>query len=583
MTIRKKLTVFLLILILALIAYSNSLFCGFTYDDISVIEENSFITKLSNIQYLLNDGYFNNSAEKSYRPLATLTYMIDYAMWGENPFGYHLHNLILHIASALMIFLLGSMLIKDRTVTMIATLLFTCHPLMTESVCSVSFREDLLSAFFVLSALFTYLLYRQSGKMYWITLSLATYLLSLLSKEMGLAFIPIITVFELFRRKKEKTLLTAAVGIAIVTAIFLLIRFVWMKNPDDSYVSSRFNFIVFAKTMFTYLQLYFFPIKLRILYYDTELFNHWKDAILCITAFLVGTIGFFNLKTKNKKIGFLFMSISVAGFLPVMNIYPIRHVVAERYTYLPAFGIFLFIALLLKDNLRRYKTKFLAIIVIISVSLFSARTIARNSIWTDNLSLWSSTAKNNPWLSEAFYSLAHAYQSRKDIDNAIITYKKAIQLNPNYFDAFVNLGRAYVERGIVNAGIKQYLRAMKLDSSSPIVRYNLGLAYDKVNQQEKALYQLNKCVELDPNYYQAYNALGIHYIKINDAKKAEFYWLKTLKINNSFTKAYSNLGSLYANSGNFDKARYFWNEALKINPNHEAVRTKLRHMENTLK
>ncbi len=583
MTTKKNLIAFLLIIILALVAYCNTLLCGFTYDDVSVIEENTFITKLSNIQYLVNDGYFKNSAEKSYRPLATLSYMIDHAIWKKNPFGYHLHNLMLHIMSAIMIFLLGSIVIKDKTVTLIAALLFASHPLMSESVCSVSFREDLLSAFFLISALFFYLLYRREGRLYLLTLSLSTYLLSLLSKEMGLAFIPIVGVLELFRRKKGKTLLRASIGISIITVIFLLIRFVWMKNPDDSYHSTPFSLTILIKTMFTYLQLYFFPIKLRILYYDTELFNHRREIVLCITALLIGIVGFFNLKTKNKKIGLLFMSISFAGFVPVMNIYPIRHLVAERYTYLPAFGILFFIALLIKDNLRKYKTELLIFTVIICVSLFSARTIARNSIWSDNLSLWSNTAKNNPWLSEAFYSLGHAYQSRKDVDMAIISYKKAIRLNPDYYDAFVNLGRAYVEIGLIEPGIKQYLHALKLDPASPIVQYNLGIAYNKLNQTEKSLYYLNKCVELDPNYYQAYNALGIQYIRMNDPKKAEFYWLKTLKINHSFTKAYSNLGSLYANLGESDRARYFWHKALKISPNDQAVRSKLKRLENSLR
>ncbi|MCB1196014.1 hypothetical protein KDK77_07495, partial [bacterium] len=93
----KKSLCYCIIVFLTLLTYANTLNNQFAYDDVSVIVENDFITSWDNLRAFFSRDYFNGAGEQSYRPLVTLSYFIDYQVWGKNPFGYHLTNLILHL------------------------------------------------------------------------------------------------------------------------------------------------------------------------------------------------------------------------------------------------------------------------------------------------------------------------------------------------------------------------------------------------------------------------------------------------------------------------------------------------------
>ena len=196
----------LLISALAVITFLNSLENAFVYDDVFTITNNYFIRDWGNFPALFTNDYFNNSGEVTYRPVVTLSYFIDYSIWRLNPLGFHLANILLHTISTVLVYTLLSGIIKNSAVPFLTGILFAAHPILTEAINGISYREDLLAAVFFLSSI---LLFIQSAfrnpqskiRNYLYPLSLFSYLLALCSKEMAITLPLFIFLYDIILTK----------------------------------------------------------------------------------------------------------------------------------------------------------------------------------------------------------------------------------------------------------------------------------------------------------------------------------------------------------------------------------------------
>jgi len=152
-----------LIIVLTCLAYANALTNSFIWDDFLLIVTNDFVHSWDNVPLLLSPEYITDTAEMqhlgetaigsgelSYRPVNTLTFFLDYGAWGLNPFGFHLTNLLLHTANGILLFFFIRKISKNHTAAILTALLFTLHPVNSETVAVINFREDLLIVFFCL-------------------------------------------------------------------------------------------------------------------------------------------------------------------------------------------------------------------------------------------------------------------------------------------------------------------------------------------------------------------------------------------------------------------------------------------------
>src|SRR3989338_5659146 len=155
-----------LILLISIAIYSNTLKNGFVYDDEFTIVNNTLIKNFSNISKLFTKEYFTTSAEMSYRPVVTFTYFIDYSLYGIKPWGYHLTNLILHAMNGVILYIFLTLFIQPSQSSifkllsppLLISLLFITHPVLTEAVNAISFREVGLCFLFFISALILYII-----------------------------------------------------------------------------------------------------------------------------------------------------------------------------------------------------------------------------------------------------------------------------------------------------------------------------------------------------------------------------------------------------------------------------------------
>ena len=158
--ITKKLHLSILIFVIVCLSqfvYLNSLSNQFVYDDEFTIVTNYFVKTWNNFPLLFNSDYFKLSGELSYRPVVTLSYFIDYTLWKLNPFGFHLTNTLLHTLNSVLLFFLLTRIFNCRTTSFIAALVFSCHPVLSEAVNAISYREDLLATTFFISSFILYI------------------------------------------------------------------------------------------------------------------------------------------------------------------------------------------------------------------------------------------------------------------------------------------------------------------------------------------------------------------------------------------------------------------------------------------
>ena len=210
------------LIILSFAAYLNALSNTFVFDDIYVISGNYFIRDWQNIFGLFTSKYFAASGELSYRPVVTLSYFVDYSLWHLNPMGYHLTNIILHTLNSTILFFLVQRMVRNTPLAFLASLFFACHPVLSEAVNAISYREDLLAATFFITAFILYIkllasnkfMYRtemlhsvqhdsvchsernEESKFYLYPLSLLSYLFALFSKEMAITLPFLIFFFD---------------------------------------------------------------------------------------------------------------------------------------------------------------------------------------------------------------------------------------------------------------------------------------------------------------------------------------------------------------------------------------------------
>ena len=188
--------------LVSLVVYFNSLTNGFVYDDYATIVENKYIQHPGkSLPSLFSRSYFNiASGEASYRPVATLSYYLIYSIAELNATYYHLFSVLLHALNVILVYLLANIIIKNRYFALMAGLLFACHPALTEAVDAISYNEDLLAAAFFFLAFICYAgidteEVKSCIKVY--VLSLFSFLLALLSKEMAITLPAVIFLYDL--------------------------------------------------------------------------------------------------------------------------------------------------------------------------------------------------------------------------------------------------------------------------------------------------------------------------------------------------------------------------------------------------
>jgi protein O-mannosyl-transferase len=449
-SIDPQLIVIIGLIVLVFLCYADALGNQFVFDDFYVVYANQRIHSIS--MALFSDIY---------RPFRDLSYAFDVAIWGEQPFGFHLTNVIIHAANVLLVFVLVRTIARDLATSTLAALIFAVHPIQTDAVAYISGRRDLLFAFFYISAFLCYLAYYRNRWSPWAVLALFSFAIlwvfSVLSKEMAMT-LPIVifvwhycdewketegnwwkrslqTAWKAFSREKVLYLVMVTGGLIVswylvfVRGASLLVTRAGIKYWGGSFYS---NALTVFRVHAWYLKQLVYPTPITQYlgaFEPSQTIFEWR-VIVSLT--IVGAVlcGGFLLLGRERLMSFSVLSYFVF-LLPVSQIIPHHELLADHYLYLPMASFGLFASLLTKrvsdSGLVIKKAPYVlagAIIV-----LFAVMTVVQNRNWKDERTLWTANYEALPNSPRAALNLGNTYQDTEP-QKAEELFKRALELSP---------------------------------------------------------------------------------------------------------------------------------------------------------
>lgn len=563
----------LIILIIGIIVYANSFGNEFVWDDDYLVVNNTFIKDWRCLNKIFSSNLFGGSWGDSsfYRPIQSLTLLVDYSFWHLNPFGYHLTNTLLHIANAILIYLLAMYLFRVRGAAIFTALLFLVHPVQTEAVTYISGRADpLMTLFLLLSSIFFI-------KALYIG-SLSCFILALLSKEVSLIFPILLLIYCLLEGKKifKKRVLSLA-GYFLISIIYLLVR-VFILNflqtaTSDTPLFTRI--IISCKTFAHYLGFIVFPFGLH-MERQLDIKGSLLEPDIWLSLVLLILFIFFASKTaKRSKITSFGLWWFLTSLLPTSGIFPINAFLAEHWLYVPSVGLFLAISSYAVEISNRRYQKISPVIFILILTAFSMLTIRQNTVWKDKEKLYKHILKLNPQSSRAHFNLGSTYGEKNLDDEAILEFKKAIELKSDYVDAYVNLGYAYQKKGKVDEAVRIFKKAIEVKADSYLPYYYLANLYNDTSRATESIELYQKALKLKPTNPDIYFDLGRAYDKTNNNDGAIKAYQRCIELSPSYVNAYLNLGSIYAERGRFAQAEEMWTRGLRFEPHNSDIKRNL--------
>lgn len=483
----KFVTFAVIIAVVAAVIYLPILTADFVYDDIPQILTDNYIHKPAHFAEVINLSVIRKDVIDNNRPVMLLSLMLDSLLWGRNPFGYHLTNLLLHSLCSAMVFLLLcdalSRLLAQRDknigalwAAFVAATLFAVHPVNSEAVCVVTFREDVLAAFFILLILVLAERFPTERKVMNILLSglviISTFAAAAAKENGATAPLLLLVYWLIIRRGNQWRIWTKLIAAGFgATAVFMIARFMLVPARSviffqkASYLGGLFSQMLAIQPRIWVFQLLelIWPKLLCADYTDYSIrYITLSIALVSLAAVIIVAV-----LLCRKNIGFAAGAIFYfLAILPTSNLVPIYRPMADRYLYLPMVGVCLALGAVicrLKMPTRQWLGTLQVVIAVAVCVFFGSFTIQRVFVWHNSTSLWQDTIKKNPFSYTGCNNLGFALFDTGEFKKAISVFTKAAQLEPNNPDPIAGLAITYDALGISAPAEKAFRKAVSLD------------------------------------------------------------------------------------------------------------------------
>lgn len=510
---------------------------------------------------------FSAEANDTFGPLYVLSFALDYAIWGLNPLGYHLTNIILHSINAFLLFVLlirigecGVKHIKSNKSNLIlagsfiAALLFAVHPLNVESVTWVSARNGPLSAIFLLGSIYSYLNYATSQRKTDLYKSLILFALATFSKPTTatLPGILLIIDYALLKRlsfkkrdiKEVKDVLLEKIPFFLI-GIFSIGATAWIRQSagfvaDVEPLSFALRIFVAIRALGFYIFKMAFPVNLVPVYAYPDKINilslEYMSAIILLATLSLICFLYRKKSPLHLSVWFYYIIMLIPILISLLaSVSTRRYAEADRYAYLACIGPFFLFGLGLSRYIELSSKKVRYAIIsslIVLLGFFAIKTIAQISIWHDPVSLWSHQIDVFPSTYEAYTNRGTAYYRDGQYSLALQDYNKAVEHGPNYSDSY----------------------------------YNRGNVYSAIEENDKAIKDFTKAIELNPRDANAYSNRGNAFNSVRDFQRAVEDQTAAIGINPNNADFYFNRGLSYTGTARFHDAIQDFNKAIELNP-----------------
>lgn len=592
------------IAILSFIIYSNSFQSSFHFDDIYYIINNDFIKELD---------HFNNLEywfRVNQRPLPTWSFALNYNLHGLSVSGYHIVNLLLHLITGIVVFLLSKQILsfvyketsdrkKYQIISLFIALVFISHPVQTQTVNYIVQRMTLFAGLFYFLSVYYYLKARVSQLSNKKSQSIAYYALTLISMYFALiskqntATIPLIFLLLeiLFIRdssgKVNKPYIIIGSSLLILSG--LIVIFGGYLPSENDFISREAYFATQLKVIFLYIKTLIYPFSLNLdpAITISEPVFLFKELLLLVAHVLILILGIVSYR-KNKLItlGIFWFYITL---LVESSIIPIRDVAFDHRLYVPVFGFILIFVTLLVDLISKKRSFSYAMTVLVVISfVYSVSSFQRNKVWKNEYSLWADVVSKPPVKARSYGYLGNAYMDENQYGKALETFSKSIEIEPERWQEYHNRASVYKLLKRYQSSINELNTCIKLkpeydkffidraDCFLKLKKYSLAISDLQkaigLNDKNKKAYSImgvcllnqnknvesisysTKALEIDPLYVEALNNRGVACMRLERFEESVQDFSKVISLDSKFQLAYHNRGDCYYYDGRYNEA-----------------------------
>lgn len=572
-----------LLTVSTLLVLSSVLRCGFVnYDDTLYVTQNGHVRSGLTTQGLV--WAWTTHHAHNWHPLTWLSLMLDAQVFGLRAWGYHLTNVVLHVANTLLLFFFLRRTTGVVWRSAVVAGLFALHPLHVESVAWVSARKDLLSTFFGLVALLGYARYASApglGRYLTVMLALA---LSLLAKPMLVTLPCLLLVLDYWPLRRWQPVMRSAepgtqvsIGWLVLEKFPLLIlsaasgaRTVWAQQQaleplaHLSFLDRLGNAVV---SYVVYLRQTLLPWDLAVYY------PHPRDG-LAVEGVVAAALLLPGASVLIIRLGKTFPYLPVGWLWYVGTLVPVIGLVqvgtqahADRYTYFPLIGIFMLVTWGVADLCSRWRLARLSVVAA-GVALTFCMLISWGQVqhWRDSLALWQRAVQATANNSQAHFNLGATFHEQGKFGEALRQYQEVLRIDPSFVTARVNAATLLTNMGRNADAVAQFEEALRLDPNSYLTHNNLGVAWLRQAALAKAIPHFREAVRLNPGFAQAHGFLAQALEMQGDWQEAISCLKEAVTLQPAVARYRRDLAFALEHEGRIEEAQAEYRESLRLDP-----------------
>jgi protein O-mannosyl-transferase len=557
----------LLLVIATIVAYQPVWHAGFIWDDKAILLTNPLIPKADGWY----QAWFNHVAD-DYVPVTITSLWLEWRLWGANPLGYHLDNVLLHVCSAL---LLWRILLRLKIPgAWLAAALFALHPVNVESVAWITQRKNTLTMLLFLAAVKFYLTFEDSGRRRWLWLAAGMFFLALMGKTAVVPLPVVLLGLAWWRRGRidrkdvqHSLVFFALAAVGSFTAI-------WIQHGaglgavvrTDGFWSRLAGA---GWALWFYLGKVLLPLNLSFVYPRWEIpagnplsylpLVLWVAALFICWRYRKGwgkgalfALGYFTV-----------MLLPVLGFVNIF--FMLYSLVSDHWQYFAMIGPIALAAAIIRKPV-------LATALVLALG---ALTWKQCGMYADMETLWRTTIDRNPdcWL--ALNDLGALLYEKGQVDQAIILYRRSLASQPEVAETHNNLGAALDKKGQLNEAIIQFQKAVAIRPAFAEAHRNLGDALLRKGQVDEALLQFREAVAIRPDIAKARLNLASVLLQKGRVDEGIAQYQQALQINPGDTEAQFNLGTVFLQQRRVDEAIIQFQKLLALRPDFAEAQNNL--------
>ena len=617
-TVKSHIVTALGLVVIGFLAYASTLQSPFLDSEVRTLLENPIIQDISKVNDIVRvDQIFNGSLPK-------LSYAINYWMGHNTPWGYHLVNLMIHLAVGLAFYwVVREWLIffgqKNPDylywLPLVAAGIHLLHPLNSQAVILISSRPILFASLFYLLTFGFLARFLTNFKEDPVKAKGSIDLLMVMScfaiggtSDPVMVTLPFMAwlFYRFYMGSTEKMEMEIFALTLIPLVIYLIYQFTTpaaelvAEHSGKSGHLAAFYFLTQLKAfIFYYLPKALLPIHLN-LDPDFRLVSGFGDWTWILSLVVIGVLFALVRSTRSKLVQWA----SLWTFLIFISFYALGMddpVVSEPRFYLPGLGIHLILAIgLVELGIRHPIAGWLKMGVPV---LFMILTFSRGQDYRSEVSLWQATVQNSPHKPRVHYKLGRAYLKDNLTEEAEKELVTTLELNPKYIPALIKVGELHIQRKEYTKALESYQALIRQNIKAPTINFNAGLAllemkqpedalpyleeavakkpgnsywhltlaraYHKARKLQKSLSHYRACLEIDPNQPVAHNEMGLLFWDLNSFYFADAAFQKAYQLDDRYVDALHNLVSSSILFKQYDEAIGYIDRLLEINPDDD--------------